>query len=309
MISYLLKYKLGIIYKMVYVPKNVGDNRDALDEVQAFFSIVPVLGPDNDNYDFQKQVEKVLKKYANEHDDWASKQSMYNGKVVLRQMINNDELRWNKKRTGFKPTWKKFDLWRHQQIIKCSNLPDSEKEAMGQEMSCDLLQTDAKKLQEMTKKYKAEKKTNKDLREENAKLKAALSRLGTLDRIDAHEASVPLEFNMENNSIADYAKSAEPMKLYEATRDSAFQLAVDIFAIHKKGVGEKVDGICDEYEAWVEEEFRIMDNLCDSLVPEGTDPREQSKFWPEGFNELLGTEGAVVDVLREKLEEIKIDSE
>ena len=288
MIRYLLKYKLGIIYKMVYVPKNVGDNRDALDEVQAFFSIVPVLGPDNDNYDFHKQVEKVLKKYANEHDDWASKQSMYNGKVVLRQMINNDELRWNKKRTGFKPTWKKFDLWRHQQIIKCSNLPDSEKEAMGQEMSCDLLQTDAKKLQEMTKKYKAEKKTNKDLREENAKLKAALCR-------------------MENNSIADYDASDEPMKLYEATRDTAFQMAVDIFAT--ESAEKKIDDICDKYEKWAEEEHIIMDKWCDTLVPEGTDCRDVGKFWIAKFPDLVGSYEDEVDILRAKLEEIKIDSE
>ena len=273
---------------MVYVPKNVADNRDALDEVQAFFSIVPVLGPDNDNYDFHKQVEKVLKKYANEHDDWASKQSMYNGKVVLRQMINNDELRWNKKRTGFKPTWKKFDLWRHQQIIKCSNLPDSEKEAMGQEMSCDLLQTDAKKLQEMTKKYKAEKKTNKDLREENAKLKAALCR-------------------MENNSIADYDASDEPMKLYEATRDTAFQMAVDIFAT--ESAEKKIDDICDKYEKWAEEEHIIMDKWCDTFIPEGTPLREQGKFWIAKFPDLVGSYEDEVDILRAKLEEIKIDSE
>ena len=293
---------------MVLVPKSMA-NGLCLDEVEAFFSIVPVEDPDNENYDFKKQVEKVLKKYANANDDWHSDQSICNGKVILRQMINNDELRWNKKRTGFKPTWKKFDLWRNQQIIRwASDMDDSEKEAMAQEMSCDLLQNDAKKLQEMTKKYKAEKKTNKDLREENAKLKAALSRLGTLDRIDAHEASVPLEFNMENNSIADYAKSDEPMKLHKATRDTAFQMAVDIFVIHKKSAKKTIDDICDKYENWAEEEHAIMENWCDTLVPEGTPSSEQGKFWPPGFPDHIGSYDDEVEELYDKLDEIKIDS-
>tara|TARA_R110000850_G_scaffold123286_1_gene241267 strand:+ start:325 stop:1173 length:849 start_codon:yes stop_codon:yes gene_type:complete len=282
---------------MVLVPKSMA-NGLCLDEVEAFFSIVPVEDPDNENYDFKKQVEKVLKKYARDNDDWHSDQSICNGKVILRQMINNDELRWNKKRTGFKPTWKKFDLWRNQLIIKwASDMDDSEKEAMAQEISCDLLQNDAKKLQEMTKKYKAEKKTNKDLREENAKLKEALSRRDG-------------EFNMGNNSIEDYANSDEPMKLYERTVDAADQLVIEIF-ISKGSNMEEASDLCDKYGEWVDEEQDICGRWCDSTLSAEIRKREHpprwKRYWPEGFRAVIGN-GLEEDRLLAKLEEIKIDS-
>ena len=84
----------------VLVPKSVkGKNLD-IDEVSAFYAIEPVDSIDED-YDFDKSINKILTKYAENNVEWKSKQSKYDGKAKLKKMIKDENFRMNKNKTRY----------------------------------------------------------------------------------------------------------------------------------------------------------------------------------------------------------------
>ncbi len=298
----------------ILVPKSMKKGL-TLEEVQAFYSLTPI-DSDDPSYDFNKQIEKVLKNYAKSNVKWNCDTSIANGKCIIRAMINHEDLRWNKKRTGYKPTWKLFDNWRKNRILAYSNITDEERKIMEKDIISLETSTETK-LKNMSVICSKQKKDIQKLKEENAKLKLLLMKYEGVeevvdpvtgeenanfvydDLLEKKEQSVPLHFNIKNSSAEDYLNSDDPHKLLMDTKDKAFQQLVEIFTIHRKGVFfNNCDELCDIYDDFLNDEEEAIPVVP---VSEGSIKRVPI------FNMENWDISEEVDLLEAKFDELKTD--
>jgi len=292
----------------VLVPKSMKKGL-SLEEVEAFYSLEPVSA-DNVDYDFDKQINKILKHYAKSNVNWNCDTSVANGKCTIRAMIKNEPLRWNKKHTGYKPVWKQFDNWRKNRILAYSNITDEEREIMKQDIICET--SVEQKLKSMTSLCSKQKKDITTLKQENVKLKALLMKYeGIEEEVDAetgevnpnfiYEDKVPTKFNIQNNTAEDYLNSDDPWKLFTDTKNKAFHQLVKIFTIHRKGVFfNNCDELCDTYEEFLTDEDIVLD---DPRLKPPDSGRMSCPVWYDPDFEV----DAEVDLLEKKFDELKTD--
>jgi len=255
----------------VLVPKSVkGKNLD-IDEVSAFYAIEPVDSIDED-YDFDKSINKILTKYAEHNVEWKSKQSKYDGKAKLKKMIKDENFRMNKNKTRYLNIWTEFEKWRKKQIIYHCNLPDEEKKNMRDELPVEGVNKDTK-LKNMTatcSKLRRELQ-KKDL--EIQKYKLILQKMqGVKEYVDPETGEINPNFvydqiMTEHLTPMDYTLRSSDDDPYKIYIDICKKVSRELFSAFKsRPTSEYRKEIAPLFREWVTDEFEnIPEEISDEF--------------------------------------------
>ena len=253
----------------VLVPKSVkGKNLD-IDEVSAFYAIEPVDSIDED-YDFDKSINKILTKYAENNVEWKSKQSKYDGKAKLKKMIKDENFRMNKNKTRYLNIWTEFEKWRKKQIIYHCNLPDEEKKKMREQLPVD--DKDERRVNYLKTQVSRQKKEiqKKDL--EIQKYKLILQKMqGVKEYVDPETGEINPNFvydqiMTEHLTPMDYTLTTTGDDPYKIYIDICKKVSRELFSAFKsRPTSEYRHEITALFGEWVTEEY---DNISEEISDE-----------------------------------------
>jgi len=263
----------------VLVPKSVKGKNLNIDEVSAFYAIEPVDSIDED-YDFDKSINKILTKYAENNVEWKSQQSKYDGKAKLKKMIKDENLRMNKNKTRYLNIWTEFEKWRKRQIIYHSNLPDEEKKKMRDELPAD--DKDERRVDYLKKQVSKQKKELQEKDLEIKKYKLILQKMQGFDKVKEYVDPETGEINpnfkydqimTEHLVPMDYTlttKDDDPYKIYI---DICKKVSRELFSAFKsKPTKEYRIEIAELFREWVEDEFEnIPEEISDEFEKDNED--------------------------------------
>lgn len=260
----------------VLVPKSVkGKNLD-IDEVSAFYAIEPVDSIDED-YDFDKSINKILTTYAESNVEWKSKQSKYDGKAKLKKMIKDENFRMNKNKTRYLNIWIEFEKWRKKQIIYHCNLPDEEKKKMRDELPAD--DKDERRVNYLKSQVSKQKKELQEKDLEIQKYKLILQKMnGVNEYVDPETGEINPNFKYdqimtEHLTPMDYTlttKDDDPYKIYI---DICKKVSRELFSAFKsKPTKEYRTEITALFSEWIEDEYEnIPEEISDEFEKDNED--------------------------------------